>query len=461
MWERVQFGLSASVHFLFVPLTIGLILILCILQTCDIYRSNNRLRHLCYFLISIFSVHFTMGVVTGIPLQMQFATHLGPFTKYLRQVFGKILSIEGMSAFFIASAFIGLYYAGFRYFSKKIHMVIAWGICFATHLSGFWILSANAWMQKPVGVSFGQESCTLNSLWGIVTSDVAQAKFFHTMVSGHMVGAMFVMMIGAYWFKNNKFIHDARILLRLGSVVGLWSAIALIISGHHQSRLCAQHQPMKFAVMEGIFESSSTTPLILFSYPDVTQFEHHFCIKIPCLLNILTHHSCDKKIIGIKELMRLNKKKIESGEIGFDLLKKYYPTTDAAAQATIPTVTSIFYGFRVMVGIGFLLLTYFIYGTIFLKKKSSYSNLFLTITRWIWPLPWVAILCGWFVVEHGRQPWVVYERIPTHMAILKSSHQASIKMTFFILLVFYVVLIILSIVITKKLICQREKLTKF
>jgi cytochrome d ubiquinol oxidase subunit I len=396
-----------------------------------------------------------MGVVTGIPLQFQFATHLGPFTKYLRQIFGKILSIEGMSAFFIESALIGLYYAGYRYFSKKTHVLIAWGICVATHLSGFWILSANAWMQKPVGVSFGPDTCTLNSLWDIVMNDVAQAKFFHTMVSGHMVGAMFVMMLGAYWLRRQTFTQDGRTLLRLGSVIGLWSAIILIVSGHHQSRLCQQHQPMKFAVMEGIFESSSSVPMIIFSYPDAKKFKHHYCIQIPCLLSILTHHSCDKKIMGIKELMAINKRKIELGDTGFDLLKKCYPKNESSLQATVPTVVTIFYGFRVMVGIGFLLLAYFIYAVTFLKKGSTYSSLFLTITKWIWPLPWLAILCGWFVVEHGRQPWVVYEKIPTQMAILKTSNLSSIKMTFFMLLALYIVVISLSICVTKKIISQR------
>lgn len=473
MWERVQFGISASVHFLFVPLTIGLSFFLCVLHYAHLKTKNDIYKQFAYFFASIFSLHFAMGVATGMPLQFQLSSHFSPYLQYVSKIFGHILALEGMSAFFVESALIGIYYLGFskkqRFISGKSHFWIAVFICIATHLSGFWILSANAWMQHPVGASFLQNGCELVAFHEIYQNPMFIFKFIHTMLSGHLCGVIFVMFIGCCLYKKYMktpfFLKNANdsnahpliqvipnILLKKSAFWGMICMAGIFLSGHMQALLVLKHQPLKHACMEGILKKSSPPyDFILFSYVDANRLEHRYSLTIPYLLSIF--HLSWAPMKSVEELQETYTSYMNGiyppsdTRYGYTLLKKRYPSMKEAT----PNINALFYAFRVMVGCGLLITGYLLFMYLWIKRNKKITKKHITVGKWMLPVPWIATLSGWFLTEHGRQPWVIYERLPTFLGTSIQS-QGAIKGYFWISLLFYLVLITFAITTTRFLI---------
>ena len=461
---RMQFGITAAFHFAFVPLSIGVIFMLAIMETIYVKTKDPGWKQVCQFLGVVFGLNFAFGAATGIPLEFQFGTNWANYAHYVGDVFGSILALEGMMAFFIESTLIGIFFFGWSKLKPHIHLAVTWGLAISTNISGLWILIANGWMQNPVGSIFNPKTqrMELTSFKEVFFNPVAIAKFGHTITACYIAGSVFILSIAGYYLLRKKFQDFAYKSIMVAAPFGLLACIGLIIMGDQSGHIMQKHQPIKLACIEGMWETQKPpAAFTLFGVPDQKNECNHYAVEIPSILGILVTRSTNTPIMGIKDLRRASIDKIRQGQkiyalfedlkksptnqalqqdfhqwekyLGYGLLlKRYCPTVvDAseeqilqAAKATIPRVAPLFWSFRLMVGIGFLLLLYFATNVYYLRDLKTIDRPWLN--RWrivMLPLPWIAMYLGWFVTEYGRQPWAIYEILPTFLA--SSAHKAS------------------------------------
>ena len=455
--SRWQFAITAMYHFLFVPLTLGLSILLAIFESIYVMTNNVIWRQITQFWGILFGINFAMGVSTGLPMEFQFGMNWSYYSHYVGDIFGSILAIEGLMAFFLEATFIGLFFFAWDRISKVAHLCVTWGLAMGTNLSALWILIANAWMQNPVGSEFNLDTLRmeLTSFYDVVFNPVAQSKFVHTVSAGYVTGAVFVLAISAYYLLNNKHVEIAKRSMTVAASFGLASALSVVVLGDESGYEATQHQKLKLAAMEGLWEQHpAPASLTLFGIPDVKAQKNHYEVKVPWLLGLIATRSFNQEIPGIKELYELSKKRIENGKIAYGaleklkenkqdqnaldtfkeyqkdlghglLLKKFTkdPVTatpemvEKAAQFTIPNVGSLFWSFRIMVGLGLFFIGLFAYSFyLSAKRRLGNSQFYLRVCMLSLPLPWIAAELGWFVAEHGRQPWSIDGILPTFLS---------------------------------------------
>ena len=487
---RLQFGVTAMYHFLFVPLTLGLSFLLAIMESVYVMTKKPIWKQMTQFWGLLFGINFAMGVATGITLEFQFGTNWAYYSHYVGDIFGSLLAIEGLMAFFLEATLIGLFFFGWKKLSKQAHLCVTWGLALATNFSALWILIANAWMQHPVGSTFNVNTLRmeLTNFYEIFFSPVAQSKFVHTVSAGYITGAVFVMAISAWYLLSKRHIEFAKRSMTVAASFGLASALSVIVLGDESGYTSSQNQKMKMAAMEAMWHTEKApADLLLFAIPNTKTRENTCQIKLPYLLGLIATRSFSKEIPGINELeaaaipriqngqkaylalqkLRKNRNDPEAEEeftkykndLGYGLLLKKYSsdlnniddeTIKKAAKDTVPNVVSIFICFRVMVACAFILLLYFLIAFWYSTKRCfEKSQIFLKSSLLILPLPWVAIMCGWFVAEHGRQPWAIEGVLPTFMGASNLDKSSLlISMTMFVL--FYTVLLIFDVILLKK-----------
>jgi len=455
--SRLQFAFTALFHFIFVPLTLGLSLMLVIMESIYVRTGKLIYRDMTQFWGKLFLINFAMGVATGLTMEFQFGTNWAYYSHYVGDIFGVPLAIEGLMAFFLESTFIGLFFFGWDRLSRKKHLMVTALVALGSNLSALWILIANGWMQRPVGTAFNPQTMRMElaNFSELFFNPMAQVKFLHTLSAGYLTGAVFVLAISAWYLIKGRDIEFAKrsfaLAAAFGSVVSLGAIIMGDESGHH----VANYQPEKLAAMEAIWHTESPpAPLTLIASIDEAAQQNSHELQIPALLGIIATRSLDHPIAGITELVANNEARIRSGLIAYQqlpamrqqqasadseaafiahkddlgyalLLKKYIEDPTAASDAqisqaaadTIPKVTPMFWSFRLMVGLGFFLTGLMFYalfcayrGTAWNHRKLLYVALFSL------PLPWLAAELGWFVAEFGRQPWTVYGLLPTHLS---------------------------------------------
>lgn len=454
--SRLQFALTALYHFLFVPLTLGLSIIIAIMESVYVMTGRTIWRDMTKFWGLLFGINFAMGVATGITMEFQFGTNWAYYSHYVGDIFGAPLAIEGLMAFFLEATFVGLFFFGWDRLSKLGHLIVTWALALGSNFSALWILIANAWMQNPVGATFNPDTMRmeLSSFYDVIFNPVAQSKFVHTVSAGYVTGAMFVLSISAYYLLRRKHVDFAKRSMTVAASFGLASALSVVVLGDESGYTASEHQKMKIAAIEAEWQTHpAPAGFNLVAIPDVDARENTFEVKIPWALGLIATRSLDKQVPGIHELVGRAQERIIEGQaaykalldyradktnkaafaileekspyLGYALLLKKFSEDplkatpqqiEQAAWSTVPNVPVLFWSFRVMVALGLFFIALFALA-FFLASKRLLDRypLFLKTAFYSLPLPWIAAELGWIVAEYGRQPWVVEGVLPTYM----------------------------------------------
>jgi len=405
--SRLQFAMTAGFHFIFVPLTLGLSILVAWMETCYVRTGKEMYLKMTRFWGRLFLINFALGVVTGLTMEFQFGMNWAEYSKYVGDIFGVPLAIEATVAFFLESTFIGLWIFGWNRVSKKIHAFSIWMVAIATNLSALWILLANAWMQHPVGYVIRNGRAELVDFMAVVTSPYGWLKFVHTVLSGYVVAAFFVMGIASWHLLRQHQPLFFKKSFRMAAVLGLASSLLVFGVGDFNAAEVAKTQPTKLAAMESIWETARGVPLYLFALPDAKNERNAIeFIGIPKITSYLAYRDFNAEIKGLKS----------------------FPASER------PPVMEVFLSFRGMVMLGtlFLLLSALAVYLSWKDRLQAYP-LFLRIMLYAIPLPYIAAQLGWIVAEVGRQPWIVYGVLKTADAVSKQLEpvQVMISMTAF------------------------------
>lgn len=458
-WSRAQFALTAGYHWIFVPLTLGLAVIMASMETLYVIKKDEFWKRTAKFWMKLFAINFAVGIATGIILEFEFGTNWSNYSWFVGDIFGAPLAIEGILAFFMEATFFAIMFFGWDKVSKRTHLLATWMTGIGASISAVWILIANAWMQRPVGMEFNPDTVRheMVDFWALVTNPVAIVKFFHSVSSGWMTGAIFVIGVSAWYLLKRRDVRFALASIRVAAVVGILGTGILMFSGDHSGVLVAKYQPMKMAAAEGLEKGGECVPLSL--VPGV---------EVPGMLSILATHDIDGCVPGIEDLLNgytdhngvshiSAKEKMERGKLALNAFKEYRTLKDTdpakAAEARrvldenvdyfgygyidqpeelIPNVPLIYWSFRVMVGLGcFLLLLMIVVLWAERKGKLEKMTWLQRVTLWSIPLVYLAGQAGWIVAEVGRQPWVIQGLLPTKAAV-SSVSVGAVQTTFFL-----------------------------
>lgn len=499
-WSRAQFALTAIYHWLFVPLTLGLALIMGIMETCY-YRTGKQFwREAAVYWQRLFGVNFAMGVATGIILEFEFGTNWSNYSWFVGDIFGAPLAIEGIVAFFMESTFVAVMFFGWEKVSRGFHLASTWLTGLGATISAWWILVANSWMQYPVGCEFNPDTVRneMTSFIDVALSPFAVDKFFHTVTSSWIIGAVFVCAVSCWYLLKRRNTRLATESIKIASVVGIAAAVLTMATGDSSAVKVAQAQPMKLAAMEALYDGGNGVGLTAvaavnpFEQPDYAKGgEPPLRIAMPCGLSLLATHSLDGYVPGVNDLLNgytradgkrepSAEEKMQRGRKAIAMLAEYRKLKAAnpgdkqlprlAAQLKedmpyfgygyikdraelVPYIPVNFYAFRVMVGVGTLLLLFFlVIGHVAWRRDVAGSR------RWLhWaaiamlPLAYIASEAGWIVAELGRQPWAIQDMMPT-LAAVSDISTGSVALTFFIFLVLFTVLLVAELRIMCKVI---------
>ena len=484
--SRLQFAMTAMYHFLFVPLTLGLSILVAIMETVYVMTGRPIWRQMTKFWATLFGINFVLGVATGITMEFQFGMNWSYYSHYVGDIFGAPLAIEGLMAFFLEATFVGLMFFGWDKLSRVQHAVVTWLVAIGSNFSALWILIANGWMQNPVGAEFNPDTMRMEmtSFFEVLFNEVAQAKFVHTVSAGYVTASVFVLGVSALYLIQNKHKDLARRSIAVASAFGLASALSVVILGDESGYSATHTQKMKLASIEAMWHTEpAPASFTLFGFPDKEARETHYAVHIPWAMGLIGTRSLTHQIPGIEDLVIEAEDMIKDGLIAYDalmtireqrdatpqevrdtfeahsanlgyalLLKRYVDdprdATEAqivqAAEDTIPGVAPLFWAFRLMVALGFsfiAVMAYFFWRASFRQMNFPRWSLYAAVA--IIPTPWIAAELGWFVAEFGRQPWTVDGVLPT---ALSASHLsvADLLITLAGFVTFYSVLFVIE-----------------
>jgi cytochrome d ubiquinol oxidase subunit I len=391
LWlSRLQFAVATYFHFLFVPLTLGLSILVAIYETMYVKSGDEEYKAITKFWGKLFLINFAIGIVTGITLEFQFGTNWSKYSEYVGDVFGSLLAIEATLAFFMESTFLGVWIFGWEKLSKKMHATAIWLVAIASNISAYWILAANSWMQHPVGYEIRNGRAELTDFMAVVFQPYTITKFFHQVSSAYVVAGFFVMGISAWHILRKNKISFFVKSFKTASLYALLAIITSVFVGHISGGEVAKAQPTKLAAMESHWETTKSAPISLLVIPDPDNEKNSVeLFKLPSALSLLAFHSLDAQVKGLKD----------------------FPKDER------PPVMVTFISFRLMAGLGFLLLALAFFAWLKRETIADYPK-FLKILIYSIPLPYLAIELGWTLAEVGRQPWLVY-------GLMKTSHGVS------------------------------------
>ena len=485
--SRLQFAMTAMYHFLFVPLTLGLSILVAIMETVYVMTNRPIWRQMTKFWGTLFGINFVLGVATGITMEFQFGMNWSYYSHYVGDIFGAPLAIEGLMAFFLEATFVGLFFFGWDKLSKVQHLVVTWLVAIGSNFSALWILIANGWMQNPVGAEFNPDTMRMEmtSFFDVVFNEVAQAKFVHTVSAGYVTAAVFVLGVSALYLIQNRHKDLARRSIAVASSFGLAAALSVVVLGDESGYSASHTQKMKLAAIEAMWETEpAPAPFTLVGVPDQEARETRYAVHIPWAMGLIGTRSLTEEIPGINDLVIEAEERIRHGIIAYDalmtirenrddvpeaartvfeqnsdnlgfafLLKRYVEdprdATEAqitqAAEDTVPGVFPLFWAFRFMVALGFsfiAVMAYFFYRASFKNMQFPRWSLYAAVA--IIPTPWIAAELGWFVAEFGRQPWTVDGVLPTALSVSHLSI-ADLLITLAGFVLFYTVLFVIEV----------------
>ena len=475
IWSRIQFAVTAAYHWLFVPLTLGLALVMAVMESLYLIKKDEFWKKAAKFWMKLFAVNFAVGIATGIILEFEFGTNWSNYSWMVGDMFGAPLAIEGILAFFMEATFFAVMFFGWEKVSPKFHLASTWLTGIGATISAYWILVANGWMQNPVGTTFNpdtvrSEMASAAAFWEVISNPVAVSKFFHSVTSGWVTGGIFVVGVSAWYLLKNRHLEFARKSLLVGAVVGLVGSGAVMLSGDSSGIHAAEFQPMKLAAAEGLMDGGRGAAFTI--VPG---------IKVPRMLSILATHKADGMVPGINDILNgyigddgvgvpSVAEKMEMGRQAIDALEVYRSLRDvdptlaagakqileenvqymgyahlSAPEDVVPPVGVVFWAFRLMIGLGMLVALVLLLSLIAVWKDK------LGAWKWLlWaaivciPLAYVTGQCGWIVAEVGRQPWTIQGLLPVNVAI-SSLSAGQVMTTFFIFLAVFALFLTIEI----------------
>jgi len=493
-WSRAQFALTAMYHWLFVPLTLGLSFIMAIMETIYVKTGDPHWRKTTKFWMKLFGINFAIGVATGIILEFEFGTNWSNYSWFVGDIFGAPLAVEGIMAFFLESTFVAVMFFGWNKVGKKFHLTSTWLVAVGANLSALWILVANAWMQNPVGMQFNPDTARneMTDFWAVLFSPTAINKFLHTVTSGYVLAAVFVIGISAWFMLHKRELLFAKRSMLVASTFGLIMGAFLVMTGDESAREIARVQPMKFAAMEGLYDGQRNAPLVaigLFAQPiePYNPEKEKFLVKIeiPNMLSYMAFLDPHAFVPGIHDLVKGNpdenimsyQEKMERGKIAIQTLSDYKQAVKenngektAALRAQfndkdfldnyfryfgygyynnpedlIPNVPVSFYSFHIMVILGMHFMILFLVILILLFKNVLHRKRWiLFVALFTIPLVYLASMAGWMLAEFGRQPWVIQDLFPTITAVSRIDSSA-VQITFWLFAVLFTALLIAEV----------------
>ncbi|MGX7420391.1 cytochrome ubiquinol oxidase subunit I [Carnobacterium gallinarum] len=390
---RFQFAMTTIFHYFFVPLSIGLALVVATMQTMYVVKKDDMYKEMAKFWGHIFLLSFAVGVVTGIIQEFQFGMNWSDYSRFVGDIFGAPLAVEALLAFFMESTFIGLWMFGWDKFNKKLHLLFIWLVVLGSMMSAFWILVANSFMQHPVGYEINNGRAELNDFGALLTSPQVWYEFTHVIFSALMLGGFVVAGLAAFRLLKKEHTTFYLRSLNVGLVIGLVFAALTIFAGDLQTKALVEDQPMKFAATEGLYEDSGDpASWTLVGWQDTNKKETVWSVEIPYLLSIL---SFNKPSGGVQGMLSINE----------ELVAKF------GKQNYFPPVKTLFWSFRIMAGSGVFVALVAVLGLWFSKRKKNLleKKWMLYIIAFCTFVPFIGTTAGWLITELGRYPWTVYE----------------------------------------------------
>jgi cytochrome d ubiquinol oxidase subunit I len=491
-WSRAQFALTALFHWTFVPLTLGLGFMLAIMETIYVRTGNEFWKRTEKFWMKLFGINFAMGVATGLILEFQFGTNWSNYSWFVGDIFGAPLAIEGIVAFFLEATFLAVMFFGWNRVSKRFHLTATWLTAIGANLSALWILVANAWMQYPTGVAFNPDTARneMVNFWDVLFSPVAMNKFFHTVTSGFVLSAVFVIGVSCWFLLRKRETQMAMKSIKLAAIFGLAGIATVIWTGDGSAEQVAKTQPMKLAAMEGLYEGQTHAPLVMFGvlnhdkkYDD-NQSPYLFKISMPSMLSWLSFGKTDAYVPGIKNIIEGYSSseatplqtvplgdKVQYGKMAIEALAAYKQAKAEddimlmeeqkaiidqyspyygygfieQPEELIPNVPLVFYSFRIMVILGGYFVLLFLLAW-WWQRKNALENRrwFLHVGIWSILLAYIATYAGWIIAEVGRQPWTIQDLLPVSAAI-SGVKTGAVQTTFFMFAILFGLLLIAEI----------------
>ena len=475
VWSRIQFAMTAAYHWLFVPLTLGLALVMAIMETIYVVKKDEFWKKTAQFWVKLFAINFAVGIATGIILEFEFGTNWSNYSWFVGDMFGAPLAIEGILAFFMEATFFAVMFFGWDKVSRRFHLASTWLTGIGASISAFWILVANGWMQNPVGTTFNpdtvrSEMASAQAFWEVISNPVAVSKFFHAITSGWVTGGVFVVGVSCWYLLKKRQRKFAKASILVGSLVGIAGSFAVMLSGDASGVHAAEFQPMKLAAAEGLQDGGRRAAFTI--VPGV---------RIPGMLSILATHDINGFVPGINDILGgytdndgnvipSVAEKMQRGRTALDALAQYRALKDsdpaAAAEAravldenvqymgyghlekpedVIPPVGVVFWAFRFMIGLGMLmLLELVVVGWLAWKDKLADKKWLLLAALCCIPLVYICGQAGWVVAEVGRQPWTIQGLLPVNVAI-SSLSAGAVKTTFFVFLAIFTLFLVIEI----------------
>lgn len=397
---RIQFASTTIFHYFFVPVSIGLAFIIAIMQTMYYVKGQDIYIRMTKFWGKLFLINFAVGVVTGILQEFQFGMNWSTYSRFVGDVFGPSLAIEGLLAFFMESTFIGLWVFGRNKLSKRVHLLSIWLVALGTILSAFWILTASSFMHMPVGYEFADGRAQMNDFLAILTNPHLWVQFPHTLFSSFATGAFLIAGISAWKVLKKQQTPLFKKSFHISIIVATISTVFVFFFGHQQMQHLLTSQPMKLAAAEGLWDTSADpAPFTVVAKIDPEKKVNSYEIEIPYLLSLLSFNQFSGQLEGMNQIQEAYEAKYGPGDY-------------------IPPVRTVFWSFRAMIGTGTLMLLFGIFGWI-LSKKDKLMNKpwFLKAMVYGISLPFIANTVGWIMTEIGRQPWVVFGLMKTEDAV--------------------------------------------
>ncbi|MCR5464801.1 MAG: cytochrome ubiquinol oxidase subunit I [Bacteroidales bacterium] len=480
-WSRLQFAMTAAYHWLFVPLTLGLSIIMAVMETLYVIKGDPFWKKTSQYWMKLFAINFAVGIATGIILEFEFGTNWSNYSWFVGDIFGAPLAIEGILAFFMEATFFAVMFFGWEKVSKRFHLASTWLCGIGACISAYWIIVANGWMQHPVGTTFNPDTVRseMTDFWAVIGNPVAVSKFIHSVFSGWMTGAIFAIGVSCWYLLKGREIKFAKASIAVSLCVGLVGSAATMLSGDSSGVLEGKYQPMKLAASEGLIDGGRKAPFSII--PGV---------EVPGILSFLATHSFNGYVPGVNDIIKgytdndgsvvpSVEEKMTRGRVAVAALGEYRKLKESdpeAAQAqlalfreneeylgygyletpedVIPKIPLVYWAFRVMIGLGMFLVLLMVVVAFFLYKDKLASMKWL---QWVAllsiPLVYICGQAGWMVAEVGRQPWTIEGLLPVNVAV-SSLSTGAVMTTFFVFLAVFALFLIIEIRILLKAIAK-------
>jgi cytochrome d ubiquinol oxidase subunit I len=430
---RWQFGITTVYHFLFVPLTIGLSLLVAVMQTAWYRTGKPHYLRMTKFWGKLFLINFALGVVTGIVQEFQFGMNWSDYSRFVGDVFGAPLAMEALLAFFLESTFLGLWIFGWDKLPKRIHLLTLWCAAIGSTISAYFILAANSFMQHPVGytIDAAKHRAELTSIWAVLGNSTTLVTFPHTIFASLLTGGAFVIAVSAWHLRSKRDIDVFRPSLRLALVTTVLAGLGLAVSGDIEAKIMTEQQPMKMAAAEALYHTSKPASFSLFTVGSLNGHSEVFSIRVPHVLSFMATGSLNGKVEGIDNLQQ-------------QYVQQYGPGDYR------PLIAVTYWSFRFMIGFGLLSALIALIGLWLVRRgQLPTGRRFYTIALWALPLPFLANSLGWIFTEMGRQPWLVFGRLKTEAGISPSVTGGEVLTSMIVFTALYGVLAVIDVMLMR------------